>query len=171
MPREEQKRKRPKQHIQRPKQDREHVPGPRKDTPKSSARPIEKQTRENLTLFDWMTVYAHVEGEVVNYFATRPEGSLSFSRATLSHKLKHRSDIEAHVGSNPNALSSKRPRIVTRPDVDHELWRWVQQMEQKREVVNSAMLIAKWGVIEETLDIPQDERLPGSGWVQSFCHA
>jgi hypothetical protein len=115
MPQEEQKRKRPKQHIQCPKQDREHVPGPRKDTPKSSARPIEKQTQENLTLFDWMTVYAHVDtlprpinqGEVVNYFATRPEGSLSFSRATLSCKLKHRLDIEARVGSNPNALSSK----------------------------------------------------------------
>ena len=126
-----------------------------------------------------MTVYAYVDtlpqpinqGEVVQYFATRPEGRLLFSRPTLSRKLKHRSDMEARVDSTPNALSSKRPRIVTRPDVDRALWLWVQQMERKRETVNSAMLIAKRGTFEESLNVPQDERLPGSGWVRSFCHA
>jgi hypothetical protein len=96
-----------------------------------------------------MTVYSYVDtlpqpinqGEVVKYFATRPQGALVFSQATLSRKLRQRPDMEACVESNPNALSSKRPRIVTRPDVDHVLWLWVQQMNQKGEVVNGPMLV------------------------------
>ena len=73
--------------------------------------------------------------------------------------------------SYSNALSSKQPRIVTRPDVDRALWLWVQHMEQKREVIYSAMLVAKRAVFEEALDVPEDERLTGPGWVQSFCWA
>jgi hypothetical protein len=26
-------------------------------------------------------------------------------------------------------------------------------------------------VFEEAMDVPEDERLPGPGWIQSFCHA
>ena len=169
MPREEWKRKRQKQPIQRPKQ----VPGPSKETP------IEKTKRENLTLLDWMTVYAYVDtlpqpihqGRVVRYFATRPEGALLFTQSTLSRKLRDRSEMEARADSIPNALSCKRPRVVTRPDVDRALWLWVQEMEQEGEVVNSRMLIAKRKVFEEELNVPEDERLPGPGWVQSFWHA
>ena len=73
--------------------------------------------------------------------------------------------------SNANALSSKQPRIVTRPDVDRALWLWVQHMEQKTEVINSAMLVANQAVFEEALDVPEDERLTGPGWVQSICQA
>src|SRR5258706_14507026 len=179
MPREEWKRKRQKQPVQGSKQGRKRLSGPLKETPKSSARPIEKRKRENLTLSDWMTVYAYVDtlpqpvnqGAVVKFFATRPEGALLFTQPTLSRKLRHRSEMEARVDSNPNALSSKRPRIVTRPDVDRALWLWVRQMEQKREVVSNKMLIAKRAVFEEELNVPEDERLPGVGWVQSFCHA
>ena len=49
-----------------------------------------------------------------------------------------------------------------------EEWKrlWVQQMERKGEVVNSRMLIAKR---EEALNVPEDERLLGPGWVQPFC--
>jgi hypothetical protein len=89
--------------------------------------------QENLTLFDWMTVYTYVDtlaqpinqGEVVKYFATRPQGALLFSQPTLSCKLQQRLQMEACVDSIPNALSCKRPHIVTRPDVDHALWLWV----------------------------------------------
>ena len=113
MPREERKRKRQKQSIQSPEQGREHLPGPSKESPKSSAKSIEKTKRENLTLFDWMTVYAYVDslpqpinqGKVVKYFATRPEGALLFTQSTLSRKLRHRSEMEARVDSSPNALS------------------------------------------------------------------
>jgi len=126
----------------------------------------------------YMTVYAYVDtlpqpikqGDVVKYFATRPEGPLIFTQSTLSCKLQHCSEMEAHARSNSNALSSKWPCVVTRLDVDQALWLWVQHMEQKKEVVNSAMLIAKRLVFKEALDVPEGERLAGPGWIQSFCH-
>ena len=103
MPKEEWKRKRQKQPVRRPKEDCEHLPGPSKAIPKTSARPIKKPRRENLTLSDWMTVYAYVDtlpqpinqGGVVKYFATRPEGALVFSQPTLSRKLLHCAEMEA----------------------------------------------------------------------------
>ena len=179
MPKEEWKHKCQKEPIQGSKQGPKPLPGALKETPKSSARPIGEMARKNLTLFDWMTVYAYVDtlpqpikqGDVVRYFATRPEGPLIFTQSTLSRKLQHHSEMEAHAMSNANALSSKRPCIVTRPDVDRALWLWVQHMEQQREVINSAMLTAKRAVFEEALDVPEDERLTGPGWVQSFCRA
>ena len=179
MPKEEWKRKHQKEPIQGSKRGRKSLPEPLKKTPKSSARPIGEIGRKNLTLFDWMTIYAYVDtlpqpikqGDVVKYFATRPEGPLIFTQSTLSRKLQHRSEMEARARSNSNALSSKRPRVVTRPDVDQALWLWVQHMEQKKEVVNSAMLIAKRLVFEEALDVPEGERLAGPGWIQSFCRA
>jgi hypothetical protein len=86
-----------------------------------------------------MTVYTYVDTltqpisqwDVVNYFATRPEGALHFTQSTLSQKLQHHSEMEARVHSNPNALSSKQPCVITRPDVDHALWLWVAHMEKK----------------------------------------
>jgi hypothetical protein len=47
------------------------------------------------------------------------------------------------IKDNPNALSSKRPRIVTRPDVDRALFLWIKQMEEKGEHVNGPMLKEK----------------------------
>jgi DDE superfamily endonuclease len=44
-------------------------------------------------------------------------------------------------------------------------------MDRKGEVVNSRMLLAKWEVFEEAMNVPDDERLPGPGWIQSICHA
>ena len=179
MPKEEWKRKRQKEPIEGSKRGPKPFLGPLKGNPKSSARPIGGTARKNLTLFDWMTVYAYVDTlphpikqvDVVNYFATRPEGPLIFTQSTLSRKLQHRSEIEARVSSNANALSSKQPRIVTRPDVDRALCLWVQHMERKQEVINSGMLVAKRAVFEGSLNVPENERLTGPGWIQSFCRA
>ena len=79
--------------------------------------------------------------------------------------------MEACVDSILNALSSKRPHAVTRPDVDHALWLWVQQMDRKGETVNSGMLMAKQEAFEKALEVPEDERLPGPGWIQPICNA
>ena len=131
MPKEEWKRKPQKEPIEGFKRGPKPFPGPLKDTPKSSARPIRGTARKNLTLFDWMTVYAYVDTlphpikqvDVVNYFATRPEGLLIFTQSsTLSRKLRYRSEMEARVSLDANALSSKQPRVVTRPDVDRALF-------------------------------------------------
>src|SRR5258708_36448312 len=96
MPREEWKCKRQKQPIQVARQGHEHEPGPSKEMPKTSTQPIKMAKQENLTLFDWMTVYTYVDtlpqlinqGEVVKYFATRPQGTLLFTQSTLSRKLQ-----------------------------------------------------------------------------------
>ncbi len=86
-----------------------------------------------------------------------------FTRPRLSRELQHHSEMEVRVDSNPNELSSKRPHIVTRPDVDHALQLWVPHMEWKGKVVNSRILIAKRAVFEEESNVPEDERLPGPG--------
>ena len=147
MPREEWKRKRQKQPIQVARKGHEHLLGPSKETPKTSTRPIKMAKRENPTLFDRTTVYTYVDtlpqpinqGEVVKYFATRPQGALLFSQSTLWHKLKQRPEMEARVESIPNALSCKRPHVVTRPDVDrallashsHSMRCWIQKRSER----------------------------------------
>ena len=88
-------------------------------------------------------------------------------QSTLSHKLQQCPEMEACVDLNANALSSKRPCIVTNPDVERALQVWVQQMERKGEFVNSGMLI----VNKDEMGVPEDERLHGNGWVQKFCNA
>jgi len=115
MPQEEWKHKCQKQPIQVARQGCEHLSGPSKETPKTSTQPIKTPKWENLTLFDWMTVYTYVDtlpqlinqGDIVKYFATRPQGVLLFSQSTLSHKLQQCPAMEACVESIPNALSCK----------------------------------------------------------------
>ena len=124
-----------------------------------------------------MTAYSYMDslpqpinqGEVVRYFATRPQGTLLFSQATLLCTLWQCLEMEAHVESHPNAMSSKQPPIVTRPDVDHVLWLWVQKLNQKGEAVNGPMLMAKQEWFENAMHVPEDKRLCGAGWIHSFC--
>jgi hypothetical protein len=59
--------------------------------------------------------------------------------------------------SNPSALSSKRPRIVTRPDVERALVIWLRSMEEKRETVNGKMLVEKRKCFEKELNVPENE--------------
>ena len=73
MPQEEWKHKHQKQPVLGSKQGRKRLLSPLKETPKSSAIPVEKTAQKNLTLFDWMMVYAYVntlpqpinQGEVI----------------------------------------------------------------------------------------------------------
>lgn len=150
-----------------------------KNAPRSSAQPpTTKPHRSNLTLFDWLLVFSwmdeHVgvrQDDIVNYFATREEGALIFTQSALSKKLSKRSELEARVASNPTALSGKRPRIVTCPDVERCLVLWVNHMLQRGEVVNGHMLRIVRGKFEEDQQVPEEQRLPAGGWVQSFCKA
>ena len=105
------------------------------------------------------------------HFKTQAEGALIFTQATLSRKLKPqmRAELEACVSQIPNALSSKRPHIVTCPDVEKALFLWVKHMEEKGESVNGPMLIAKCQKFEDCFNVPDDERLHGESWIPSFC--
>jgi hypothetical protein len=147
-----------------------------KDAPTTSAKPDKITTRKNLTLNDWLTVFAYIDthpnqsqAEIVAHFEKELTGALAFSQSALSRAVKRRAELEARVDSNPNALSSKRPRIVTRPDVEQALFKWVKHMEVKGETVNGPMLRAKRAKFEEEFDVPKEERLSGDGWVSSFC--
>jgi len=149
-----------------------------KDAPKTSAKPITSNKRDNLTLSDWVTVISYAEkhrgmsqAKIVEHFRTRQEGALEFTQSTLSRNLKNKAALLARVDENPNALSSKRPRIVTRPDVDRALFKWFQLMEGKGETVTGPMLLAKRSKFEVAFDIPKAERLSGEGWLKSFTKA
>ncbi|KAF9220388.1 DDE-domain-containing protein [Gyrodon lividus] len=135
-------------------------------------------TRSNLTLSDWMTVFAYVDSHptlpqnsIVEHFQTLKSGALIFTQSTLCRKLQDREALEVRVHDNPNAFSLKRPHIVTRPDIERALVLWVQQMENKGETVSGPMLQEKRSRFEEEFDVPENERLPGDGWIASFCKA
>jgi Tc5 transposase DNA-binding domain len=148
-----------------------------KDQPTTSAITTRTQ-RKNLTLHDWMTVFSFIDlhpgmdqGKVVEHFERKTDGALIFNQSTLSRKLRMRSDLEERVHSNPNALSSKRPRVVTRPDVEKAIVLWFQSMEKRGETVTGPMLQTKCQMFEERLGVPDKERMLGDGWIASFCKA
>jgi hypothetical protein len=155
--------------------------GPRekiKQNNQAATSAITTSRRKNLTLQDWMTVFSFVDlhpgieqGNIVKHFATKAGGALIFDQSTLSRKLRMREQLEERVHSNPNALSSKRPRVVTRPDVERALVLWFQGMEKKGETITGPMLQTKRQMFEEKLRVPDEQRMSGDGWIASFCKA
>jgi hypothetical protein len=154
--------------------------GPNKNSSKAALttqKPL-KVTNERLTLSDWLLVFSvkdeHPEweqGQVVKYFAHRKEGVLKFSQSALPKKLAKREELKARAKSFPNALSSKRERVVTCPDVDRALFLWQQRMEGKNESVSADMLCEKCAKFEQLFEVPGAERLSGRGWLISWQKA
>ena len=153
-------------------------PGPKgqnsKNRPATSAQPL-KKVKERLTNSDWIEVYHWMDNhphstqaDTVKHFATRQEGVLHFDQGSLSRNLKKRSQRETEVAENPAALSSKRARIVTRPDVDRALWMWVQDRMSKSRTVSGPELGEKRKIFEERFQVPETERLSDTGWQQAF---
>ena len=148
-----------------------------KDAPKTSAKP--KMTgRENLTIADWPEVCAYIDkhpavsqGDIVKHFKTKKDRALVFTQGTLSRKLKDREKIKARAEAYPNTLSSKRERVVTRPDVERALYLWVRHMEENGETVNGPMLKEKRRRFEKLFNVPEDQCLEGEGWIPPFCKA
>jgi len=124
-----------------------------------------------------MDVYSYVDShpnasqaDIVRHFSTLATGALVFDQSTLSRKLRDHPKMEACVNSNPTALSSKRPRIVTRPDVEWALYLWFLHMQNaKGEIVTGPMLREKRSRFEDEFQVPEKERLLGEGWLHSFC--
>jgi hypothetical protein len=121
-----------------------------KDAPTTSAKPYKVTTQKNLTLNDWLAVFTYIDthshqsqAKIVLHFEKELTGALAFSQSALSRALKRRPELEVRVNSNPNTLSSKRPHVVTRPDVERALFTWVKHMEIKGDTVNGPMLRAK----------------------------
>jgi hypothetical protein len=107
---------------------------------------------------------------VVAHFKTKKDGSLTFTQGALSRAIAQRAELEARKDANPTALSSKRARVVTRPDVERALILWVRHLaDSKGETVTGPMLREKCARFEELLNVPDNQHLLGDGWVVSFC--
>ena len=148
-----------------------------KDTPKTFAKSSAAQHHEDLILADWLTVFKFIDehpgisqAQVVNH-STCKDGALIFMQPTLSQKLEQCTELELHGDSNPSALSSKWPCIVTCPNVECALYLWVLYMEEEKEMVNRPMLCEKQKWFEELFKVPRDQWLQGEGWVTPFCKA
>jgi hypothetical protein len=146
------------------------------DAPATFTQPPQHMLLQNLTLTDWMSVYAYVDthpdvpqANIMEHFRTLHEGALIFNQSTLSHKLRECPKMEARANDNPNPLLSKRPRVVTRPDVERALMLWVWDMEQRGKTVSGPMLREKRRRFEDKFQVPETERLLGESWIQSFC--
>jgi hypothetical protein len=85
--------------------------------------------------------------------------------------LRKRPELEAHASSFANALSSKKPRAVVRPDVDLSMKIWFDGMMERGEIVSGPMLTEKRRRFEDLHDVPEDEQMKGSGWVAPFLKA
>ncbi|KAG2120332.1 hypothetical protein BD769DRAFT_1361797 [Suillus cothurnatus] len=66
-----------------------------KDGPATSTKHSNTSRCENLTLNDWLMVFAYIfehpdlpQDRIVQHFKTQKEGVLKFTQATLSQKLK-----------------------------------------------------------------------------------
>jgi len=130
-----------------------------------------------LTLSDWLHVVEWYDQNqpvsqdaTVKQFRNLCEGALIFDQASLScHLTKkgHQKDQE-RLAATPTALSAKKARIVTRPDVEEALRLWVEHMERRHETVMGAMLVEKRAQFSDKLNVPENERLKSGGWVQKF---
>jgi hypothetical protein len=109
------------------------------------------------------------QGQIVQHFADRIDGALTFTQPTLSCKIEKRLELEERAKATPNALSSKRPRIVTHPDVERATLLWFRHMEEQQETVTGPMLREKQKRFEDEFGVPENEQLTGDGWVPSFC--
>ncbi|KAJ7721136.1 hypothetical protein B0H16DRAFT_1234494, partial [Mycena metata] len=150
-------------------------PGPKPaESARTSAHFAKDEKRRDLTysdwtqVFDWMDEHPNTsQKEVVSYFASRRDadgGKLLFKQPALSKKIPQKDKIRAMVATGePNILSMKRARVVTSPEVDKALGLWTQDMEQKRRTVTGAMLIEQRKRFEEALNIPEEQRLTGTG--------
>ena len=177
MPGTEEKRRKPRD-GHRPYAPRAPRAPKNNDTPRTSAISKPSRVREHLTLHDWLDVVGYFDSnqpisqeEVVKHFVSRADGALRFSQSALSRHLskKGHEEDQARLAASPTALSGKKARIVTRPDVERALVLWVKHMEEKLEHVTGAMLVAKRAKFEEKLGVPDVERLKSDGWVQKFC--
>ena len=81
---------------------------------------------------------------------------------------KGRQKDQDRLAATPTALSAKKARIVTRPDMEEALKLWVGHIEQRHETVTGPMLVEKRAQFEDKLNVPVNERLRSGGWVQKF---
>ena len=118
---------------------------------------------------------ANVSARTCPLFCTlcSADGTLIFNQSTFSwHLSKKGWDADEHkLESFLTALSSKRIQVVVCPDVENCFVLWVKHMEERKETVNGAMLIAKCEKFENALKVLEKERMISNGWISKFYKA
>ncbi|KAJ3979904.1 hypothetical protein F5890DRAFT_1420612, partial [Lentinula detonsa] len=142
--------------------------------PKTTAKKSSDQQKQHLTLYDKLQIIDYCDKHpnlsqesVVEYFANRSDalgGKLVFSQSTMSRMMKDRTKLGARAAANPTALSLKKARVVTEPEVERALYLWVRHLNiEKGELASGPMLQVKRAAFEEALGIPNERRLTGKG--------
>jgi len=146
-----------------------------KDMPKISAQSPKLQSCKNLTLVDWMMVYAYVDEhpgtyqqQIVKHFKTLSTRALVFNQSILFHKLHKHPKMEAHVTSYPNALLEKKAHSVIWLDIEWALVLWMHHIQEKYLTVTGPLLQEEQSQFEKKFNIPDEEKLTGGSWVQNF---
>ncbi|KAJ3999556.1 hypothetical protein F5050DRAFT_1557281, partial [Lentinula boryana] len=145
-----------------------------KNAPKTSAKKASDERNQQLTLYDKLQILKYhnkhpetMQDRIIEYFAMHSDelgGRLTFSQPTLSRIIRDRKKLEARTAENPTALSSKKARVVTEPEVERALYLWVRHLNiEKGELASGPMLQAKHATFEKALDIPQERWLTGKG--------
>ena len=147
-----------------------------KNVLKTSVKPVAKKGRVNLTLADWLGVFAFMDDhpllsqeEIVRYFQEKFDGALEFLQSALSRNWKCQQELEERTQSTPMALSSKCVQVVTHPDVERALVLWIQHIEEMGKTYTGDMLQVKRKRFEILLQVPKDQQLSGKGWISPFC--
>ena len=72
-----------------------------KDTPTTSAKPDKITAWKNLTLNNWLVVFAYIDthpnqsqGKIIVHFKEKLTGALNFSQSALSRALKWQTELE-----------------------------------------------------------------------------
>ena len=120
---------------------RSQTRGPREsnaqDKTKTSAKSVAIKQRDNLTLRDWLTIFAFIDAHptlsqehVVDHFSSLEKGALKFTQSTwqLAWQLLHLS-----TGAN-SAVELSRVLHRFRAEVSREYMHW-QNMKQSRSLI------------------------------------
>ncbi|KAJ3996943.1 hypothetical protein F5050DRAFT_1554194, partial [Lentinula boryana] len=140
---------------------------PKQHKPQTAAVPLDPPRKQHLTLNDKLQILVFIEQNptltqrrVVDYFATRPTGVLCLTQSQVSRIIRDQEKLKERANQNPTALSSKKARVVTRPDVDRALYLWVKHLnDEKGETASGPMLEAKRHTFEIAFNVPEEERL------------
>jgi len=131
-----------------------------------------RKRSSNLTYGQWVVVFdfvkAHPElqqDRVVEHFRAM---GWKVSQSNLSKKLQQQDSVRAEMSKTATGVNAKRPRIVACPAIERALVIWLRALEARGELVTGIMLLAKRERFEATLEVPDDERVTGKGWLDSF---
>ena len=155
---------------------------PKKMTARTTAISTKKKAKEHLTNYDRLQVLAYIDEhpqasqkDVANYFSTCSDadgGGLIMDCSTVSRIKANRTKIMMQAKATPSGLDMKKPHQVVSPEVEHALYLWVRHLNDKKgEVASGPMLYKKRTEFEKALNIPEEERLTGKGWIPPFCRA